>query len=539
MGKIRFPKNGHQTIMIEGFVNRYPIDIDSDDDGNEIQVWEDDTVQTTSRPMQGSRIKSHQSPTTQWTNANFRPGTAPDATLFSACERRAYSPKDLSSPPTTLSETNFALKMAARSSQPISCFRSSPDSFTRVSGAKKRASSEKKSSSRTHGRSPGCARSTGSQHAGRETAAPHCAPSPILSSADSNNYTERRSDLSIAIPSPQLSGALKSYPTSTSIDCTNSLQRHTINATRVSHKPRQQNTGTEHTNNNQRVPQPENHYVDNNHLTAGDAHPGTKQRKAVSARVSRQPVQRSHPVFSPGAEGAVFERRQEYPQRPPSRHREPGQSLGLDVHPEPARLRLRSAHYPSHHERPPSRCKPPNEALHLEDKLESHDEMLLEATRKARSSQGRVDSNKEQPADKVSPVPVKEVPSADREDIVPSAEDNKRREWSAGLQRPAAPATKHKPTHPHITQVPFRTSLSEDFLRLFASSSDTNANTPPRPPNPSTVFNQFNQDHSTYSGLFSDCFSMGMADIPSPEDDPFKNNLDDLCISDDDSDSVG
>jgi len=537
--------------MIEGFVNHYPID--SDDDGNEIQVWEDDTIQPATRPMQKTRTKSHHPPATQWATTNFRPGTAPDA-FASELPRRAYSPKDLSSPPTTLSETNFALKMAARSSHPVSCFRSSPDSFTRSSTVKKRASSEKKSS-RGSARSPaGCARSAAghsgqhsSQHSSLGSSSPygrdtglHLAPSPMIGPTAANSYlVDCSSDLSIDIPSPQLSsGATKSYSTSTS---TFSPQRHTIDAgARVSHKPRQQQPDRAANNNlyaESSNDAEQDH--DNNHLdadtpsaSAGEQRPGTKQRKAVSARVARQPVQRTHPVFSPGAEGAVFERRTEYPQRPPSRHREPGQSLGLDVHPEPARLRLRSAHYPSHHERPPSRCKPPNEALHLEDKLEVSDEMLLPRS-KSRSSTPQQGAGSKEPKASAN----NDVPSADREDIVPSAEDNKRREWSAGLQRPAAPATKHKPMQPHITQVPFRTSLSPDFLRLFATS-DTNANTPPRPPQPAAVvFNQFNQDHNTYSGLFSDCFSMGMADIPSPEDDPFKSNLDDLCISDDDSDS--
>ena len=62
--------------MIEGFVNHYPID--SDDDGNEIQVWEDDTIQPATRPLQKTRTKSHNSPATNWSSANFRPGTAPD-----------------------------------------------------------------------------------------------------------------------------------------------------------------------------------------------------------------------------------------------------------------------------------------------------------------------------------------------------------------------------------------------------------------------------------------------------------------------------
>ena len=277
------------------------------------------------------------------------------------------------------------------------------------------------------------------------------------------------SDLSIATPSPQLSsGTTKSYSSSTS---TFSPQRHTIDAgARVSHKPKQQHpTPDRSANPPHHVESSHPAEQDNNHPdadmpspSAGEQRPGTKQRKAVSARVARQPVQRTHPVFSPGAEGAMFERRTEYPQRPPSRHREPGQSLGLDVHPEPARLRLRSAHYPSHHERPPSRCKPPNEALHLEDKIEVSEDMLPPRS-KSRSSTPQQGSKEQQAGNR-------DVPSADREDIVPSAEDNKRREWSAGLQRPAAPATKHKPMV--RIQLLLLSALAGRFFSLHISVCD-------------------------------------------------------------------
>lgn len=224
------------------------------------------------------------------------------------------------------------------------------------------------------------------------------------------------------------------------------------------------------------------------------------------------------------------------------------------MHPEPARLRLRSAHYPSHHERPPSRCKPPNQALHLEDKLLDEPEPAEEFVSNNNKGAGWMSSSGtetlappapqaevEEPAEACpeGTAPAEEVPEADREDIVPSAEDTKRREWSAGLQRPAAPSSKHKPTGagPHIAQVPFRTSLSPDFLCLFAPAS---ANAPPTPPHPTMqvglAYNKFS--NAGYSSLFSDCFSMGMSDIPSPEDDPFENqHFEDLCISEDESDS--
>jgi len=522
-----------QVQMIDGFGSRYPIDSE-EEDGNEIHVWEENTPlpsqEMSNTPPRLSMQASH------WSSAHFRPGTAPEVTVFNG-ERRAIAAhgKDLSSPPTTLSETNFALKMAARVS------RSRPSSGTRelaqfksMASSKKRAAGEKRSSARSPGQSKALNSPylSSSEHG---SSSAHLAPSPVISSypADSPG----------AVGSPQLAQN-KVCPRPSSNQ----------------HSSRPQPTRS------QRPPSRE--------LREGGSSPGTpprtpqtKQRKAASARVSRQPVvQRSHAVFGNKDDDedispdAVFRRRREYPQRPPSRHREPGQSLGLDVHPEPARLRLRSAHYPSHHERPPSRCKPPNQALHLEDRDRekasqepdtagthasgsgSWVSVNLSAETKEQTSpspSGATDPNQEEPsAPTKENVDVTVESDGERDCLVPSAEDNKRREWSAGLQRPAAPSTKHKPTgQPHIAQVPFRTSLSPDFLRLFAPA---NSNAPPTPPHPTVqVGLAYDNNRNLWeNNQFADCFSMGMADIPSPDDDPFMNqHFEDLCISEDESDS--
>lgn len=111
--------------MIEAYQPYFPSE--SDDDQQDIQVWEEPAVQPSPSKVHG-RIDS-----AQWTA--FRPGTAPEVshpatklavkgvwiqvTVACGAERRPYGKqggKDLSSPPTTLAETNFALKMAARSS---------------------------------------------------------------------------------------------------------------------------------------------------------------------------------------------------------------------------------------------------------------------------------------------------------------------------------------------------------------------------------------------------------------------------------------
>jgi len=500
--------------MIESFNNQYPID--SEEDGNEIHVWEENSP----LPSQelGNPPPMLSMPASHWSAANFRPGTAPEITVFNG-ERRTISchGKDLSSPPTTLSETNFALKMAARVS------RSRPSSGTRElaefkSLSKKRAAGEKRSSARSPGQSKPPS-------------------SPYLSSSE---HTVYQADSSGGFSSNQLSTNKPGPRTSSNQHVTRSQPARSQRPLSREVKECGPSPGTP-----PRTPQ-------------------TKQRKAVSARVSRQPV-RSHAVFGDMEDGedtspdAVFRRRREYPQRPPSRHREPGQSLGLDVHPEPARLRLRSAHFPSHHERPPSRCKPPNQALHLEDR--DREKASHEPENAGVKSSGTLgwavnfSAEDKEPSDSPPVVSadtavqetsdasretlkVKADDDGDRDCLVPSAEDNKRREWSAGLQRPAAPSTKHKPTgQPHIAQVPFRTSLSPDFLRLFAPA---NANAPPTPPHPTVqVGLAYNNNQNLWKdNQFSDCFSMGMADIPSPDDDPFMNqHFEDLCISEDESDS--
>ena len=93
------------------------------------------------------------------------------------------------------------------------------------------------------------------------------------------------------------------------------------------------------------------------------------------------------------------------------------------------------------------------------------------------------------------------------------------------------PVPSHMPMTVTTTSVPFRTSLSPDFLRLFAPSS---AAAPPTPPK-MTYLNQPQED----------CMSLGLDDIrPSDDlfgpfadkDDLFNKTFEDLCISDDDSD---
>merc|ERR1711998_569502 len=78
---------------------------------------------------------------TQWGNAYFRPGTAPEAERISNSPSYVDSaPKKaaLSSPPTSLSEVNFALRSAAKqaqkhksSSRPPSGARGTPDAAVR------------------------------------------------------------------------------------------------------------------------------------------------------------------------------------------------------------------------------------------------------------------------------------------------------------------------------------------------------------------------------------------------------------------------
>lgn len=515
--------------MIEpGFPGCYPMD--SDDDGNDIQIWEEPAPQTSK-----SRAGSHN---IQWTAPNFRPGTAPEVTVNSFPGRAfGNQGKDLSSPPTTLSETNFALKMAARSS---SCgYRESPD-FTRTAMLKRRVVEKKRAKTPLTSN----ARSVRSPGMQAKSSVPD---SPYVVDASPGNFVPKPAPA--PKPSPGKSPQTSSHRTV--VDAALHVPHGGKSFKPPSANPR--DTPTE------------------------DQRSGTKQRKAASARISRQPVpealqydkqdqevlkaSRSLPVFNPTGEeeDGLFQKRREYPQRPPSRHREPGQSLGLDVHPQPPR-RLQSAHFPSHHERPPSRCKPPNQALHLEDKFiqdtQPETQPSAPATETVDRGSGWVRDSQAVPV----PLDVEEaaqddsskgVPSPDREDIVPSAEDTKRREWSAGLQRPAAPSSKHKPkAKPHIAQVPFRTSLSPDFLCLFAQAS---ANTPPSAPHglfaqasannhdPTVQVGLAYNNYSNgllHSGLFSDCFSMGMSDIPSPEHDQFESrHLEDLCISEDESKS--
>lgn len=296
---------------------------------------------------------------------------------------------------------------------------------------------------------------------------------------------------------------------------------------------------------------------------------GAKQRKAASARLSRPelpihalynkvyleegaPVPQSHPQM-------FFQKRT----RPPSRHRSPQESVGLEVQPQPLPPRMRSAHYPSHHERPPSRCKPPPEALHLEDATsEDEGDRRIDRPSSSRSKRGPTPRPEQVPVEAPQrPVwkrPVSGTPSrsacegefgpesikgAGDKDDSSSEEDNWGTigTWSssrsqpqlAASVRPANPSSRKKPS---IATVPFRTSLSPDFLRLFAPSGTA---APPTPPQPQMVFN--NHHTPKDAELFSDCMTMGLTDIPSPEDDLFADKaffnktFEDLCISEDES----
>jgi len=107
-----------------------------------------------------------------------------------------------------------------------------------------------------------------------------------------------------------------------------------------------------------------------------------------------------------------------------------------------------------------------------------------------------------------------------------------------GALKPKEDAVKKKPS---ITTVPFRTSLSEDFLRLFAPAGSA------APPTPPKAYNAQMNNLLGVSGdanLFGNTVSMGLTDIPSPTDDLFgpfvdkemyNKTFEDLCISDDDS----
>lgn len=259
--------------------------------------------------------------------------------------------------------------------------------------------------------------------------------------------------------------------------------------------------------------------------------------------------------------------------RPPSRHRSPQESLGLDVHAQVIPPRMRSAHYPSHYERPPSRCKPPPEALHLEDAASDEEEQgrqpKFERPSSSRSNRGgtkrgttptptptqvlrrpvsgtpsrTAHQGEFDPPPVNSQAPEPGFPFEDEEDSGSDEND----QWGSPAAAssditPAAARMKPPPATAVTTSVPFRTSLSPDFLRLFAPSSSA---APPTPPKAQMMFNQHHAPQDT--DLFADpnsTLTMGLTDIPSPTDDLFgpyadkelfNRTFEDLCISDDDS----
>lgn len=318
------------------------------------------------------------------------------------------------------------------------------------------------------------------------------------------------------------------------------------------------------------------------------AAPGEKkQRKAASARIVRPelpihalysqvyqeegaPVPQSHP-HSQG----LFQKRS----RPPSRHRAPQDSVGLEVQPAPIPPRMRSAHYPSHHERPPSRCKPPPQCVHLED---AENEEEAEARARAnfgwdRSAQQRRPGSSsigQRPGSNAAiKRPVSGTPSRtahqgefdnpekpEVEDVNESSEEETVEQWGAAREQqqpresaravlsgaaggpPQQHATAAVKKKPSITSVPFRTSLSEDFLRLFAPASTA---APPTPPENDKLNGYMGSLQQTGHEAFPEnSVSIGLTDIPSPTDDlfgpfvdkeMFNKTFEDLCISDDDS----
>jgi len=112
-----------------------------------------------------------------------------------------------------------------------------------------------------------------------------------------------------------------------------------------------------------------------------------------------------------------------------------------------------------------------------------------------------------------------------------SSEDE---EWGAPPRNGRSAVGPHGTPMSQITtaefaSVPFRTSLSPDFLRLFAPAGSS------APPTPPHMFNKRGEEDVTV---------MGLTDIPSPTDDLFgpfadkelfNKTFEDLCISDDDS----
>lgn len=593
-------------------------------DDSELEVWDEFAVAAVETKM---RRKHREHGTTnsvkQWGNAYFRPGTAPEVerNLVTPAYNDA-SPKKaaLSSPPTSLSEINFALRAAAKqaqkhksSSRPPSGARGTPDATARARASEKKERNVARSSGGAHNTSQ--SRSRGDSLHSNNGLIPSSASTPTeiveRSRPGVDPVSEHDDDLisgspAIAENNRGSSGLPPRTPvTPSSRGTPEGAARKTIrSASRKSDGSRQErktlNSASNNSPHGRPPPKPES--------PGQKATTPSKQRKAASARLSRQPELPIHALYSQVylEEGAPVP--QSHPQmffqkrtRPPSRHRSPQDSLGLDVQPQPI-PRMRSAHYPSHHERPPSRCKPPPEALHLEDAASDEEsEHCVARPSSSRSRRGptpRPDASPMQPTKRPSSTslpkrPVSGTPSRtacdgefDRpapqagapapqtpepangnfpdEDEGTSSEEEcvgigKSRSASAigtsSGRPPISPGMRPGPARKApVATVPFRTSLSPDFLRLFAPSGSAAPPTPPTPPTftsgpaaPTTqmVFSNHINPKDNRDEIFSECMSMGLTDIPSPTDDLFgpfsdkdlfskKFGLEDIgCLSDD------
>jgi len=536
---------------------------------SELEVWDESAVAAVETSIRLQKKRDQES-VTQWGSNYFRPGTAPEVErMVPNSPTNNVVPKKtaLSSPPTSLSEVNFALRSAARqaqkhksSSRPPSGARGTPDSTTKAS----RSSAEKKE--RSMSRSGSSAEQRGVYPSSKAVRS-EATTSPSNTGVQWNDAT--------ASGRGQDEQSLNHQDSRAFAGTQEGMRKNLRSASRKSENISRQERKPGGLAVAEGSPQGRPPAKPTSPASGSNGDNASKQRKAASARLTRPelpisalysqvyqeegaPVPQSHPQM-------FFQKRT----RPPSRHRSPQDSLGLDVQPQPMPPRMRSAHYPSHHERPPSRCKPPPEALHLEDA--SDEEASVSRPSSSRSRRGptpRPDQSPLQTAkrpprnDAVKrpnsgtpsraatqgefdcPTPVPQTPeptgyASSEEDVRYGAASRSPGESSRSQivsVRPPAPASKKKPS---ITSVPFRTSLSPDFLRLFAPSG---SGAPPTPPQSQMVFNSHRNVKD--SELFADCMSMGLSDIPSPTDDLFgpisdkelfSNSFEDLCISDDDS----
>lgn len=568
---------------------------DGGSDDSEMEVWDETEVAAVETSIRESaRGSSHES-VTQWGNAYFRPGTAPEAERVVHNSPSSYNDntptkKALSSPPTSLSEVNFALRSAARQAQKYNNKSSSRPPSGAQAPALRRGVADKRgerglrsgSAASVYGSPP--VRATGGMR--QSNIRGSTAPQGEMPQQERVSVAARR----VSTPPTRVSsGGMMQAPAS-NVRASPSRKSETSGGMRQERKTMVSSQSVH--NSPQQRPPPKPATPGTEGMATRKI--GNKQRKAASARITRPelpihalysqvyqeegaPVPQGHPQMQ------VFQKRS----RPPSRHRSPQDSLGLDVQPQPIPPRMRSAHYPSHHERPPSRCKPPPECVYLED-AEDEEEAARRVIQSASSRPGSSRSRRgatpgpegqtigarpgssQGPKRPVSGTPSRTMcenefdnPNGEQEvvDIEESSSEDEapleNARWGEkqdtresaravisgvsggpGALNPKVDAVKKKPS---ITTVPFRTSLSEDFLRLFAPAGSA------APPTPPKAYNAQMNNLLGVSGdanLFGNTVSMGLTDIPSPTDDLFgpfvdkemyNKTFEDLCISDDDS----